>query len=93
MEIKQHNGDKKGEFFIEVNEEKKAQMTYSYAGSDKFIIDHTEVDESFQGQGVGYKLIHEAVEYARLNNLKIMPLCPFASAVFKKKDEYQDVLY
>lgn len=92
-EIKQLDGDKKGEFYAEVNGEKKAQMTYSHAGADKFIIDHTEVDQSLQGQGVGYKLVDAAVNYARTNGLKIMPLCPFAAAVFRKKTDYKDVLF
>lgn len=68
-------------------------MTYSHAGSDKIIIDHTEVDESLKGQGIGYKLVEAAVSYARINNLKILPLCPFANSVFNKKAEYNDVIF
>lgn len=91
MEIKQQDNDKKGEFFYEVHGQKLGLMTYSHAGNDKIIIDHTEVDKSLQGQGVGYKLVEASVAYARENNLKIMPLCPFANAVFKKRSEYSDV--
>jgi predicted GNAT family acetyltransferase len=70
-----------------------AEMTYSQAGSDKIIIDHTEVDDSLQGQGIGYKLVEKAVNYARDKQIKILPLCPFAAAVFKKRDDYKDVLF
>ena len=31
----------------------KAEMTYSRAGDKLLIIDHTEVDDSFRGQGSG----------------------------------------
>ncbi len=93
MEIKQNDSDKKGEFFHEVEGKKLGLMTYSHAGEDKIIIDHTEVDASLKGQGVGYKLVEAAVNYARKNNLKIMPLCPFANAVFKKRSEYNDVRF
>lgn len=93
MKIQQQNNDKKGEFFYEVDGQKLGLMTYSHAGNDKIIIDHTEVDESLQGQGVGYKLVEASVDYARENNLKIMPLCPFANAVFKKRSEYNDVRF
>ena len=68
-------------------------MTYTFAGDEKIIIDHTEVDESLKGKGVGYKLVDSSVVFARENNLKILPLCPFAAAVFKKKLEYSDVLF
>lgn len=93
MAIQHLQNKTKGEFYLEVNQEKLASMTYTYAGNDKIIIDHTEVDESLKGQGVGYKLVEEAVNFAREYNLKIMPLCPFANAVFKKKTEYKDVLF
>jgi len=94
MTIKHEHTEKKGRFFVEINGEQKAEMTYSNAGEDKIIIDHTEVDESLRAQGVGYKLVEAAVEFARANSLKIMPLCPFANAVFRKKnDGYKDVLF
>ena len=92
MNIQQTDEGKKGAFFLEVEGEKLALMTYSHAGPDKFIIDHTEVDPSLKGQGVGYKLIEASVEYARKNNLMVIPLCPFANAVFKKNRDYSDVL-
>ena len=93
MEIKQDMTEHKGRFYYEVERVKKAEMTYSKAGADKIIIDHTEVDESLQGQGVGYKLVDAAVNYAREQGVKILPLCPFAAAVFKKREAYQDVLF
>ncbi|MCB0382680.1 MAG: N-acetyltransferase [Psychroserpens sp.] len=93
MEIQHENQSAKGRFFYEVEGRTKAEMSYSQAGSDKIIIDHTEVDDSLKGQGFGYKLVEAAVNYAREKHLKILPLCPFAAAVFKKKNEYSDVLF
>lgn len=93
MEIQQNDNERKGEFFYQVDGQKLGLMTYSHAGDDKIIIDHTEVDPSLKGQGVGYKLVEASVKYARENDLKIMPLCPFANAVFKKRVEYKDVLF
>ncbi|MCF7560068.1 N-acetyltransferase [Sabulilitoribacter multivorans] len=93
MNIKHNQGENKGSFYVEVDDMILAQMTYTVANSDKIIIDHTEVDPSLKGQGVGYKLVESSVEFARTNNLKILPLCPFANAVFKKKSDYSDVLF
>lgn len=92
MEIQQINRESKG-FFKAVSEGKEAgRMTYSWAGSEKFIIDHTEVNSEFNGKGVGKKMVLAAVEYARENKLKIIPLCPFAKAMFEKIFEIRDVL-
>ncbi|MCW3481281.1 N-acetyltransferase [Neisseriaceae bacterium JH1-16] len=71
-----------------------AEMTYSPLGDDRMIIDHTDVDPAFGGQGLGYRLVEAAVDHARARQMKILPLCPFASSVFKKKGEaYADVLF
>jgi len=67
-------------------------MTYSIPSSDFIIIDHTEVDAAFKGQGIGKQLLYKIVEMAREKNIKILPLCPYANAQFKKIKEIQDVL-
>lgn len=93
MEIIQENEEKRG-LFKAVEEGKEAGvMTYTWAGSTKFIIDHTEVNEDFKGKGVGQQMLMKAVEYARANHLKIMPLCPFAKSVFDKNPDIADVLF
>lgn len=94
MEILQEDNGKKGKFYVEQEGKQVALMTYTYAGPKKMIIDHTEVDASLKGQGVGYKLVEAAVEFLRAHDMKVLPLCPFAKAVFKKKAEaYADVLF
>lgn len=70
----------------------EAEMTFSKAGEHLIIIDHTEVPEVFRGQGVGVKLVTRAVEDARAAGKKIIPLCPFANAQFRRHPEWADVL-
>jgi uncharacterized protein len=82
----------KGAFIIKVNNERLAEMTYSKAGDKLIIIDHTEVSDALRGKGAGKQLITAAVEYARKNQIKILPLCPFAKSVFDKSPEFNDVL-
>jgi predicted GNAT family acetyltransferase len=92
MEIQQINRESKGLFKAVSDEKEAGRMTYSWAGNNKFIIDHTEVNSEFNGKGVGKKMVLAAVEYARENDLKIIPLCPFAKAMFEKISEIRDVL-
>jgi predicted GNAT family acetyltransferase len=93
MNILQDDNRVKGRFYVEISGNEVAEMTYTYAGPNKIIIDHTQVDETLKGQGVGYKLIEESVSFMRTNGLKVIPLCPFAKAAFQKKsNEYKDVI-
>lgn len=68
------------------------EMTYSVAGADKIIIDHTEGFPGSEGRGVGLKLLDAAIAHARERKLRILPLCPFAKKMMdRRKDEYADV--
>ena len=92
MEITIKERDHKG--FAIANEagKKAGMMTYSIAGENHIIIDHTEVDPEFKGKSVGKQLLYKIVEMARAKNIKITPVCPFANAMFKKLPDIKDVL-
>ena len=93
MLIQNKKVGQKGLFFVEQEGNILAEMVYSMPSDNKMIIEHTEVSDELKGQHVGQQLVHTAVEYARTHNIKIVPLCPFANAIFKRKAEYADVLY
>ena len=91
-EVQLRINDNKGAFYIEVEGKQEAMMTIVYAGEDKIIIDHTEVNPGNEGKGFGKKMVLKAVEFAREKGIKIVPLCPFAKSVFDKTSEFRDVL-
>lgn len=92
MDIKFEQSESKGAFFVEDNGKRLATMSFSKAGDTTLIIDHTEVSDALKGKNVGKQLVAAAVDYARKNKLKIIPLCPFTKSVIDKTKEYQDVL-
>jgi predicted GNAT family acetyltransferase len=92
LEIKFQQTGAKGSFYVEEDNKRLAEMTFSRAGDSILIIDHTEVSDVLRGKNVGKQLVAAAVDYARKNNIKILPLCPFAKSVFERVKEYGDVL-
>ncbi|WP_296698620.1 GNAT family N-acetyltransferase [Algoriphagus sp.] len=92
MEIQHQFDGKRGSFFVEEGARRFAEMVYVMAGPKKMIIEHTEVDEFLKGQGIGAKLLEALVDYVRKEEIKVLPLCPFAKATFKKRVDLQDVL-
>ena len=87
-----HKDGYKGSFYIEQNGALLAEMTYVHQGGDRLIMDHTEVADELQGQGTGMLLLDAAVAFARKNNLKMMPLCPYVKHQFEKDPaKYADV--
>lgn len=92
MDIQHKDNTSKGSFYIENDGETVAEITYSKAGNTTIIIDHTEVSEKLRGENVGKKLVKHAIEYARENELRVIPLCPFAKSVIERDETLQDVL-
>lgn len=72
--------------------EEIGEMTWSNAGEQLIIIDHTFVAPQYRGQKLAEKLVAAGVEKARRDKQKIIPLCPFAKKEFDKKTDYADVL-
>lgn len=82
VKIDREDDGKKGRFVISEDDVFAGEMTYTWAGDDKLIIDHTTVDKAFGGKGFGKKLVMAGIEFAREKNIKIIPLCPFVKASF-----------
>ena len=82
----------KGRYFLRSPAGDEAEMTFTTVGEHQIIIDHTEVPDAFRGQGIGVKLVQRAVDDARSSGKKIIPLCPFAAAQFRRHPEWADVL-
>ena len=92
LEVKlQINESGKGAFLLEENNRRLGEMQVGI--SDKILtVYHTEVVPEMEGQGGAKKLVKTMVEYARTNNLKVIPLCPYVLSMFKKHpDKYEDL--
>ena len=91
-EIELEDRGSKGRYVLRGADGAEAEMTFTKVGEHMIIIDHTEVPDAFRGQGAGLRLVTRAVEDARAAGKKIIPLCPFANAQFRRHPEWADVL-
>ena len=81
----------KGAFVIEQDGEQVAEMEIAVRDGNLTVF-HTEVAEKLKGQGVASKLLTTMVAYARQKKLKVIPLCPYVLAQFKRHpDQYADI--
>lgn len=69
-----------------------AFLDYMQAGSN-ITYTHTEVPPELEGQGLGSSLARYALDYARENNLKIIPICPFVTSYLKRHPEYHSLVF
>lgn len=68
------------------------ELTYSRLSPTKIIADHTGVDDSLRGTGVGVALVERLVADARRDGFTIVPLCPFVAAQARRHPEWSDVM-
>lgn len=80
-----------GHFYVTEGGDQLGEMEVSISRSNLTVY-HTEVSEKAEGKGYAKMLLKEMVAYARKNGLKVIPLCPFVHAQFKRHpEEYADV--
>ena len=91
MTVQHEESETEGLFYIEFEGVKEGEMFYSKTGDKQISINSTIVGSKLRGKGAGKKLIETAVQYARKNGIKIIPLCTYALSVFNKTEEYNDV--
>lgn len=92
MHIQQEDNKQRGSFFIEENGNRIAELAYTWRNGHVVSLDHTEVDESLEGKGIGSQLVKHAVSFAREKGVKLKLYCSFAKTVFQRHSEYDDVL-
>lgn len=81
----------RGAFLLEEDGEKLAEMVVA-VDDENLIVYHTEVNPKAEGKGLAKILLNAMVSYAREKQLKVIPLCPYVHAQFKRHpEEFEDV--
>ena len=60
--------------------------------TEQMVINHTQVFDGYEGQGIARQLVMAAVDFARKEGRKNMPVCSYAKAVLTRTDEYNYIL-
>lgn len=68
-----------------------AFIEYKLSHQKLFLV-HTEVPSVLEGKGVGKAIVEKALQYARDNGYKIVPLCIFVQSYLKRHKEWSDII-
>jgi uncharacterized protein len=78
--------------FVKTINGKEALLEYEYYGESTVVFYHTYVPEEFRGRGYAREIIHAAVHWAILNNLRIIPTCSAVRRFIERHPELQQSL-
>ncbi len=84
------NNTLKHRFETEVGN-KTAFLNYRVAG-DQITFTHTEVPAALEGRGIGTALVKAALDYARDQNLTVIPQCSFVAGFIHEHPQYQSLV-
>lgn len=69
-----------------------AGSAYYTRRDTRVVFSHTEVDDAFEGQGVGSALVRGALDAVRARGERAVPSCPFIAGYIDQHPEYQDLV-
>lgn len=76
------------------NNEEVGRLTYTvFPEEKKLVISYVLVHPQFEGQGMGKKLVDEAIGFSKENDWKIVPHCSYARSVIVRMDNAEEILY
>jgi uncharacterized protein len=74
---------------FEINTDGQLSILEYTFKNNRLFLTHTEVPPAFENQGLGTKLAHAALEYARQNDLTVIAICPFVQGYIAGHPEDQ----
>ena len=55
-------------------------------------LDHTEIDERYEGHGLGSILVRGVLDAVRAEGATVLPYCPFVRRYLQRHTEYADLV-
>ena len=92
INIQHTETDRNGIFEAWLDDTQVGEMTYLRPTPQRMIIDHTRVFDGFEGRGIARQMVLAAVDFARIHNRQIVPVCSYARTLLTRTDEYKDIL-
>lgn len=70
----------------------EAELTFTTRGPALISADHTNAPESMRGTGAAAALVQHMIADARANAFKVIPICPYVRAQYRRHPEWADVM-
>ncbi len=70
----------------------EAELIFTVRDSSLIRADHTEAPASMRGTGAALALVEHMIDDARADGFKIIPICPYVLAQYRKHPEWSDVM-
>ena len=89
VEHEEANG--RGRYVVYLPDGTEAEMTYRRRDDKTIIVDHTGVPPQHRNLGLALRLVERGIADARATGSKIVPVCSYVVAQFRRHPEWADL--
>lgn len=90
-DVEREDHGSSGRYVIRLPDDAEAELTYMRRADGTLVADHTYVPPRFRGNNIAEKLVQRLIEDARGDMTKILPLCSYVAAQFRRHPEWADL--
>lgn len=91
MDVSVKDAPERHRYEVEVDGEAAGFAEYRRR-RDVVVFTHTQVDDRFEGQGIGSRLARAALDDVRSSGLGVVPTCPFIRSWIDRHPDYRDLV-
>jgi uncharacterized protein len=91
MDTTVHNNGEKSRYELMVEDALAGVVEYRDKG-DYVELTHTEVDSSYEGEGLGSQLARAVLDNLRNEARAVVPSCPFINRYMQRHTEYAELV-
>jgi len=89
LEVTHNEADRRFETWIEGH---LSKLDYIQDGKN-FVIAHVGVYPEYRNHGIAAKIVQTALEYAKQNSLRVIPMCSYAAAYIRRNPQYAELTH
>jgi predicted GNAT family acetyltransferase len=90
--IRREENAASGRYVVDLPGGAEAEMTYRKTGPGTISIDHTGVPHEFRNLGIALKLVEAGIADAQKEGTRIVPLCSYVAAQFRRHPAWAPLL-
>lgn len=90
--VKREDSASTGRYVVYLPDGSEAEMTYRKSARGTMSIDHTGVPPAYRGDGIAMKLVLAGIADAQKEGFKIVPLCSYVAAQFRRHPDWAQLL-
>lgn len=93
MKIKREDSDGEGRYVARIDGiDGEAEITFTRRTPALISAEHTRAPDSLKGTGAAMALVQFMIADARQGGFKILPICPYLIAQYRKHPKWADVM-